>query len=138
MFSGLWKEIYTPVGELDIEMYRAKREGVPFEERKNGECLQIKKGDKWGSEWDSAWFHMTGTVPETAKGKKVVLYMDVRGEMCIVDQNGIPIKGITSGSCFELDKDIGCFAIRKRVFNITNAQRAAKLLTCGRMSVPAI
>ena len=30
-----------------------------------------KQGQEWGKRWSSAWFHLTGTVPDDWAGKQV-------------------------------------------------------------------
>ncbi len=72
-----------------------------------GEHRQIGVGDVWGKLWDCAWFHFTGTVPQEASGKNVVLLIDVSGEGLVVDQVGNPLQGLTSissGFDFSLGK----------------------------------
>ena len=94
--------IYTPVSSLDITAWHTK-EPVNFAQRQSGRKMALKPGDKWGDLFDCAWFHFTGRVPKEAAGKKVVLLIDVNGELCVVDDKGVPIRGLTSaGSSFDL------------------------------------
>ncbi len=86
--------IYTKIGELDVECFKSK-EPLPYGKRTEGEHLKLSRGDKWGDLFDCAWFHFYGAVPETAKGKRVVLQLDVSGEGLIVDENGDPVRAIT-------------------------------------------
>ena len=88
--------IYKKVGELQIEAWMTK-EPVPFNEKdKTGTYAKMKKGDKWGDLFDCAWFHFTGAVPEEMKGEKIVLLIDINGEGCIYDDNGVAQRGITN------------------------------------------
>ena len=87
--------IYTVVGDLTITAYRTQ-EPVPYPLRQSGEELQLKTGDHWGDLFDCAWFHFTGHVPETAGGQRVVLLLDVSGEMCVFDEQGLPVRGLTN------------------------------------------
>lgn len=89
-----YKIIGNPLG---IEAYCTK-EPVTFENKTNGEKKVFKKGDSWGGLFDCAWFHFTGIVPKEAKGQDVVLLIDVSGEGCIFDENGVPRQGITNKS----------------------------------------
>ncbi|MGQ9683953.1 MAG: alpha-mannosidase [Anaerolineae bacterium] len=89
--------IYTPIADLSIAAYRT-REPVPFAERTRGEKLSLRPGDSWGGLFDCAWFHFTGEVPASAKGRCVVLLLDVNGEMCVVDAQGVPVRGLTNAS----------------------------------------
>ena len=86
--------IYTKIGELTLEAWRTE-EPVPFEERQTGQHLDLEVGDPWGDLFDCAWFHFTGTVPEEAAGHKTVLLLNVNGEMCVVDEEGVPLRGLT-------------------------------------------
>ncbi|WP_438432094.1 alpha-mannosidase [Gorillibacterium sp. sgz500922] len=95
--------IYEPIGELAIEAWLTK-EPVSFAERQSGTALgALRKGDKWGDLWDCAWMHVTGVVPVAAAGRKVVALLDVNGELCVVDDNGVPYRGLTTKrSSFDL------------------------------------
>jgi alpha-mannosidase len=87
--------IYPAIGKLNITAYRTK-EPVSYSQRQSGEELHLKIGDTWGELFDCAWFHFTGRVPETAPGKKIVLLLDVSGEMCVFDEIGVPQRGLTN------------------------------------------
>ncbi len=92
------RAIYTPVAPLDIRAWWSK-EPLPFTERMSGKDLAaLRVGDKWGDLFDCAWFHFTGVVPAEAAGQHVVLLLDVNGEMCVFDANGVPARGLTSMS----------------------------------------
>ncbi|SHE41180.1 alpha-mannosidase [Caldanaerobius fijiensis DSM 17918] len=93
--NRIFNAIYEKVAELNIKAW-VTPEPVPYEERQKGEEKTLKIGDKWGNLWDCAWFHFTGVVPESLKGKKVVLLIDINGEACIVDENGCPLQGLTN------------------------------------------
>ena len=123
----LYYEIYVSIGEVGMAVYRTK-EPIPFNDKTSGEKSVVKKGDVWGDPWDCGWFHITGEVPESAKGKKIVLYLDIHGELCIYDQNGVAVQALTSGSCLVPSKDLGCFGIRKRAYVVTeNAKGGEKI-----------
>ncbi|MGC8780019.1 MAG: alpha-mannosidase, partial [Anaerolineae bacterium] len=89
--------IYTVVAPLEIRAW-CTREPVPFERRQSGEEKSLKIGDTWGQLFDCAWFHFTGTVPPQAAGQKVVLLLDVNGEMCVFDRDGVPVRGLTNAA----------------------------------------
>ena len=125
VIPDLYHRTYIPIGELGMTVYKTP-EPVPFEERTSGKAETVKKGEVWGEPWECGWFRFTGTVPEEAKGKKIVLYLDIHGEMCLFDNDGVPIKGLTSGSCLVKAKDFGCFAIRKREFEICKSAKGGE------------
>jgi len=91
----LFKRIYTEVSGLGITAYWSK-EPVPYAKRRSGKKLDLKVGDVWGGLWDCAWFNFRGRVPKSAAGKKVVLLLDVSGEMCVFDKAGVPVRGLTT------------------------------------------
>ena len=122
MIEKLYHRIYEPLCDLEIEGFITK-EPVPFGDKTSGERKVFKKGDKWGELWDCAWFHITGTVPESAKGKKVVLYLDFQGELCVFDENGIPVQGLTSGSVF---KDTGGLSVRKHEYPVSDCAKGGE------------
>lgn len=95
-------KIYQSLSSLKVEAWVTK-EPTTFKERKTGTHLTLSAGDKWGELWDCAWFHFSGKVPSQARGEKLVLLIDVNGELCLVDRNGSPMQGLTNvNSEFEL------------------------------------
>ncbi len=89
--------IYTPVAPLEIEAWRTP-EPTPFDARTTGEHITPGIGESWGGLFDCAWFHFTGHAPERngAGDKPLVLLLDVSGEMCVFDEAGAPVRGLTS------------------------------------------
>ncbi len=95
-------KIYNKIASLEVEAWVTK-EPARFSERNKGTYLQLSAGDKWGELWDCAWFRFAGRVPNQAKGEKIVLLIDVNGELCLVDHKGTPMQGLTNvNSEFEL------------------------------------
>lgn len=92
--QALWDAIYEKVEPLRVICYKTP-EPVPFCLRETGEYTEMAFGDSWGKQFDCGWFHFTGRVPESCKGKKVVLLIDVNGEGLIFDRKGTPLRGIT-------------------------------------------
>ncbi|WP_258171050.1 glycoside hydrolase family 38 C-terminal domain-containing protein [Paenibacillus sp. R14(2021)] len=110
--KGIESRIYTKLAPLEMTAY-ATKEPVVFAERESGQRLELKAGDKWGELWDCAWFHFKGLVPREAAGSKVVLLIDVNGELCIFDEEGTPVQGLTNVNS-EFDLTLGLPG--KRVF----------------------
>ena len=111
--------VYTVVGQLDLCAY-CTPEPVPFAEKQSGEERILSPGDKWGDLFDCAWFHFTGRVPEAAAGRHVVLLIDVNGEMCVFDSDGVPARGLTNISS-TYDDSLGKSG--KRVLQFANPAR---------------
>jgi len=87
--------IYTFLAPLEISAWRTA-EPVPYAERLKGEELRLEVGDSWGKLFDCAWFRFRGLVPPGGAGQTVVLLLDVNGELCVVDQAGVPLRGLTT------------------------------------------
>lgn len=77
--------------------YRHCREPVPFAERLKGDFRRIQEGEKWGCDWESAWFHLTGTVPASWAGKTVVCNLELGGEGLLFDESGCPVYSFSNG-----------------------------------------
>src|SRR5437016_4572328 len=95
--------IYTPLAPLTIEAWITP-EPVSYADRQTGMHRSFAVGERWGSLWDCAWFHFTGTVPKEDAGKAVVLLIDLSGEACLFDPEGVPILGLSPagiGSVFD-------------------------------------
>jgi alpha-mannosidase len=95
--TTIGEHIYTVIAQLDIQGWPS-REPVPFILRADGNARTYRVGDTWGNLFDCAWFRFTGKVPPAAKGKPVVLLLDVNGEMCVFEPNGTPALGLTNVS----------------------------------------
>ncbi|MBR4665749.1 MAG: alpha-mannosidase, partial [Lentisphaeria bacterium] len=65
------------------------------------EYKPVREGENWGEAWDSAWFHVTGTVPESFAGKELCLRLHVEGEILIFDESGVPVCGLTDRSIYD-------------------------------------
>jgi alpha-mannosidase len=90
--------VYEPVAELQVTAW-VTPEPVPFAERRQGRKLVLRPGERWSkATFDCAWFHFSGTVPEAARGKEIVLLIDLNGEGGVVDDQGRPVLGLTSVS----------------------------------------
>lgn len=98
----LQEAIYIPIAELQVQAWRTT-EPVAFTQRTSGQELTLVPGDSWGALFDCAWMHFTGTIPTAHQSAPVVLLVDVHGEMCVVDGDGSPVRGLTTvSSTFDL------------------------------------
>ena len=112
-YEKLRSRLYDEIGKLTVEAYITK-EPVSHADRKSGRFVSLKEGDAWGELWDCAWFHITGTVPDTGS-KPAALCVDVGGECLIVDENGNPLQGLTH---VEQEFDRGMGVPGKRIFRL--------------------
>jgi len=95
MLSKLREAIYEPIAKLNVTAW-VTPEPVPFEERMSGQQITLSQGERWGKLWDCAWFCFTGSIPPSGSDAKAVLLLDVNGELCLVDQEGTPVQGLTT------------------------------------------
>ncbi len=93
--------LFSETKEFQAE-YCTTKEPVAIADRAKGEFKPIKTGESWAKEaWDSAWFHLSGTVPEEWKGKSLAVRLYIGGEILLCDANGEPICGLTDFSVFD-------------------------------------
>ncbi|WP_053372297.1 alpha-mannosidase [Paenibacillus sp. FJAT-27812] len=117
VLERLKDHIYKPLSELKTTAW-VTQEPVTYEERESGRRIELAAGDRWGNLWDCAWFHFSGKVGEEAKGLKLVLLIDVNGELCLVDEEGTPKQGLTNINS-EFDYALGLPG--KRVVHISES-----------------
>ena len=93
------KRVLEESTSLNAE-YMVTENPVSFENRENPEYTynSVAKGDTWGSAWQSAWFHITGSVPSEWSGRDVALHLNLNGEACVFDAGGCPVYGLTNQS----------------------------------------
>lgn len=68
---------------------------LPFGKRLRGDFSEIKVGDSWGKNWQRAWFHLQGSVPEKWQGKCVAARVNLGGEALLYSQDGTPVSGLS-------------------------------------------
>lgn len=122
--SELQRSIYEPISALTVTAWVTK-EPVPYADRESGKQVRLKPGDKWGDLWDCAWFHFEGVVPDSLKGRKVVLLIDVNGELCLVDREGTPLQGLTNVNS-EFDYSLGLPG--KRVVDVSPSAQGGEVI----------
>lgn len=122
--SKLQMAIYQPVSSLSVTAWVTK-EPVPYAERESGTKIQLRPGDQWGELWDCAWFHFEGVVPRSLNGRKVVLLIDVNGELCLVDGEGTPRQGLTNINS-EFDDSLGLPG--KRVVDVSPSAEGGEII----------
>ncbi len=105
LLERLYSMIDSSLSSLSISGSKTK-EPVSFENRTQGTFLEYRIGDTWGELFDCAWFHLHGKVPVDALSENLFLKLDFNCELCLFDQNGLPIKGFTNKSS-AYDKSLG-------------------------------
>lgn len=124
MLNGLQSRIYEPLSTLKVEAW-VTPEPVPYEERTSGRKVELMPGNRWGELWECAWFHFLGEVPTSAIGEKIVLLIDVNGELCLVDEEGSPVQGLTNVNS-EFDYSLGLPG--KRVVHVSEAATGSETI----------
>ncbi|MFC5404345.1 alpha-mannosidase [Cohnella soli] len=122
--GNIERRIYEKIAPLSVVAY-ATKEPVTFAEREAGERMELKAGERWGERWDCAWFHFHGVVPATAAGNKVVLLLDVNGELCLFDEEGTPTQGLTNVNS-EFDLSLGLPG--KRVVHVADPASGEEII----------
>lgn len=87
---------YAPVAPLRITRWLTA-EPVAFAGRENGERADVRPGEPWaGQLFDCAWMRFEAELPPGAGGDGLVARIDVSGELCVVDREGVPVRGLTN------------------------------------------
>ena len=92
-------DIYPAAVALDAEC-AVSRDPVPFRERLKLHYHPVYEGEVWGRTWESAWFHVTATVPEAFAGKELCLKLNTGSELLLFDPKGVPLYGLTGYSVY--------------------------------------
>ncbi len=88
--------IYTTVTPLAITGWNTP-EPVPFAARTSGTKQTLAVGQRWAEKlFDCAWLQFRGELPGHLGPDPLVVRIDVNGELCLVDEHGIPIRGLTA------------------------------------------
>ena len=89
--------IYTTVCPLQMQGWRSA-EPLPYSARQSGTPFLPRIGEPWaGKLFDCAWFHFTAELPDGCRdGDPLVVRIDINGELCIVDDAGVPVRGLTA------------------------------------------
>lgn len=82
--------VFRTVGTLDVEAWHVSggqgepvdpAHALPGPERgADVDYRPFRVGDPWGPAWGTTWFHLTGTVPAEAAGRRVELVVDLGWE----------------------------------------------------------
>ena len=116
--------IYTHLQPLRVEAWLTP-EPVPYAERTSGTYRDLKLGEGWGKLWECAWMHVTGEVPSSARGQKIVLLIDINGEALVYDEQGTAVLGLTTVNS-EFDLSLGWPG--KRVVEVSDKARGGETI----------
>jgi alpha-mannosidase len=79
--------VYRPLGDVELSGF-VTADQLTVEEAEQGNFQPTAPGTTWGAKWEYGWFKGAVTLPEEARGKRVVLQIDVGAE-CAVYVNGV-------------------------------------------------
>jgi len=88
--------------DLNAE-YFVTDEPVAFADKNQYKFEPITQGADWGTNWQCAWFHLTGQVPAKWTGETIIANLNIGGEALAFSAEGIPLQGITNNSVFWAD-----------------------------------
>jgi len=72
-------DFYEPLGEISWEAFTTMEYLTP-EEAGKGAFVPVSPGFTWGREWEYGWFRGSITLPERAKGERIVMDLKPEGE----------------------------------------------------------
>lgn len=61
----------------------------------------VAEGERWGKQWDSGYFKLTGKIPQEWAGKTIWLHLEMGGEITIFDKDFVPYYGMTN-TCIQI------------------------------------
>ncbi|WP_269522288.1 alpha-mannosidase [Coraliomargarita parva] len=90
------QNIYVTVAPFEVMVWRTK-EPVSFALRMSGRKREGKVGASWADElFDCGWMRFRSELPTGVEQEQLVARIDVNGELCVVDRQGIPVRGLTN------------------------------------------
>ena len=101
-YETLKRDYIKDTFDLKAEIF-VSEEPVSFADKDKYEFKNIKKGACWGKDWQCAWFHLRGQIPEEWKGETVIARLNINGEGLVFSADGMPLQGITDQSIFWAD-----------------------------------
>ncbi|MBR4416277.1 MAG: hypothetical protein IKS67_05865, partial [Victivallales bacterium] len=90
--NALPRLFYSELGEVELSCFVTDGSMLP-EVAKKQAFKKVKPGDVWGTEWQLGWFKGTVKVPQSAKGKRVVLKLEPGGM-----ESAIWVDGVSRGA----------------------------------------
>ena len=75
-------DFYEPLGEIAWEAFTTMEYLTP-EEASQGSFMPVTPGYTWGKEWEYGWFRGSFTLPERARGERIVMDLKPDGESAL-------------------------------------------------------
>jgi len=94
--NRLSQSIYKKEACLEASYFRHEKEVVDYEDRLDGKTSPIKVGQEWGRNFQRAWFHIEGKLPEQLNLKKSLCLVNLGGEGLVYTNQGLPHQSISN------------------------------------------
>jgi len=78
----LWKMTYRPLGKVELSGF-VTREQLTAEQALKGDFRPAPVGMPWGAKWEYGWFKGQITLPEEARGQRIVAVLKPGGESLV-------------------------------------------------------
>jgi len=96
LLKKIQASIYESIASFKIDIWRS-REPLPFAQRTHGEYRIGNVGAPWAEAlFDCAWICFSTQLPPLPEGTALVARIDINGELCVVDDAGTPLRGLTN------------------------------------------
>ncbi len=73
--NALWQICYEPLQSVELEGFATKKEYSPEQALKH-KFYPMPVGTPWGAKWEYGWFKTSFSLPDSAAGRRIVLYMN--------------------------------------------------------------
>ena len=98
--SRLDEEIYTASIPMEAS-YSVKSGEYEFSDLSIFDLKQIRAGQAWGKLWDTAFFRLQASIPDSWKSSTVCALINIDSESMIIDEkDGTPLYSLTGNSYF--------------------------------------
>ncbi len=106
MVERIRPAVHAPLVELSVQAWHVgggQGEPVPAEEAFRAPYSPFRVGQAWGPAWGTSWFHLTGTIPGAAAGRRVEAIVDLgwadhspgfQAEGLVYRPDGTTVKGL--------------------------------------------
>lgn len=86
--------------EAEAEVYVTPLR-LKLEETVDLERRPIGPGEKWGENWDSAYYRLIFRIPDELKDCNLAAKLNLGGEMLVYDESGEPLYGLSNHSVYD-------------------------------------
>jgi alpha-mannosidase len=80
--QALWNACYQPLSDVQLSGFTTL-ENLTAEQAASRAFQPMPQGAAWGAKWEYGWFKAAVTLPEKARGKRIVLHLEPGGESTV-------------------------------------------------------